>query len=165
MEPHGFSCPTLNVHIPVQRFSTRFLGPDTGCFSRDHGLVHCLWFNARVDLLCLQLGRTLVSLSCTVLRTPHIDSGEDNIRWRVWRPPHRAVSGLAFGNVTGVHVHDRAISECLLVIDFVKDKAVHFFFIIFVLGITTNTNSKATKLRNYLQYVKTYKKRETRDKI
>ncbi|CDY17327.1 BnaA10g09610D [Brassica napus] len=52
-----------------------------------------------------------------------------------WTPPHRAVSGLAvmaFVSVTGVwlflpqllrnNVHERATSECLLVIDFAKRK-------------------------------------------
>ena len=125
MEPHGFSCPTLTVHIPVQRFATRFLGPVTGCFIRDHGLFHCLCglMHELIYFASNLGGHLFPCLSCKVLRTPHIDSGEDNIRWR---PPHRPVSGLAFGNVTGVHVHVRAISECLSIIYFAKDKRFIF---------------------------------------
>lgn len=122
------------VHIPVQRFSTRFLGPNravlVGVMASFlvSGLMH--------ELIYFYATRLPPTWEVTCFFVLHGVATATEIavkRTLQWRPPHRALSGLAalaFVSVTGVwlffpqllrnNVHERAISECLLVIDFAK---------------------------------------------
>ncbi|KAJ0246150.1 Wax synthase domain-containing protein [Hirschfeldia incana] len=122
------------VHIPVQQFCTRFLGPDravlVGVMASFlvSGLMHELVYFYAIrlpptwEVTCFfVLNGVATTIEIAVKRTLR------------WRPLHRAVSGLgvlAFVSVTGVwfflpqllrnNVHERAISEWLLVIDLAK---------------------------------------------
>ncbi|KAJ4911269.1 putative long-chain-alcohol O-fatty-acyltransferase 1 [Raphanus sativus] len=122
------------VHIPVQRFATRFLGSNTAMFVGVmasflvSGLMHELVF-----FYAIRLPPTWEVTCFFVLHGVATTTEIAVKRTLRWRPPHRAVSGLgvlAFVSVTGVwlflpqllrnNVHERAIRECLLVIDLVK---------------------------------------------
>ncbi|KFK28707.1 hypothetical protein AALP_AA7G036400 [Arabis alpina] len=122
------------VHIPVQRFATRFLGSDKAVLAGVmasflvSGLMHeVVYFYAirlppTWEVTCFFVLHGVATATEIVVK-----------RTLQWRPPHRAVSGIAvltFVSVTGVwlflpqllrnNVHERAISECLLVIDIAK---------------------------------------------
>ncbi|KAF2564271.1 hypothetical protein F2Q70_00014943 [Brassica cretica] len=124
------------VHIPVQRFCTRFLflGPDAavlvGVMSSFlvSGLMHEL-----IYFYAIRLPPTWEVTCFFVLHGVATTTEIAVKRTLRWRPPHRAVSGLgvlAFVSVTGVwlflpqllrnNVHERAIGECMLVIDIAK---------------------------------------------
>ncbi|ESQ42913.1 hypothetical protein EUTSA_v10015320mg [Eutrema salsugineum] len=124
------------VHKPVQRFASRFLGPDAAVLVGVmasflvSGLMH--------ELIYFYVIRVPPTWEVTCFFVLHGVATATEIAVKKilrWRPPHRAVSGLAvlvFVSVTGVwlflpqllrnNVHERAISECLLVIDFAKRK-------------------------------------------
>ncbi|CAN8301832.1 unnamed protein product [Cochlearia groenlandica] len=128
------------VHIPVQRFSTLFFGPKNAMLLGVmasffvSGLMHELIYfyltglNPTWEVTCFFV---LHGVATTV---------EIAVKRKMrWKPPHRAVSGFAvltFVSVTGVwlflpqllrnDVHERAISECLFVIDLVKSNLLRF---------------------------------------
>ncbi|CAN7122229.1 unnamed protein product [Brassica rapa subsp. narinosa] len=122
------------VHIPVQRFCTRFLGPDAAVLVGVmasflvSGLMHEL-----IYFYAIRLPPTW-EVTCFFVLHGVATTVEIAVKRTVrWSPPHRAVSGLGvlvFVSVTGVwlflpqllrnNVHERAISECLLVIDIAK---------------------------------------------
>ncbi|KAF8044562.1 hypothetical protein N665_7898s0001 [Sinapis alba] len=122
------------VHIPVQRFATRFLGSNTAVLVGVmasflvSGLMHEL-----VYFYAIRLPPTW-EVTCFVVLHGVATVIEIAVKRTLrWRPSHRAVSGLgalAFVSVTGVwlflpqllrnNVHERTISECLLVIDIAK---------------------------------------------
>ncbi|CAH8358810.1 unnamed protein product [Eruca vesicaria subsp. sativa] len=124
------------VHIPVQRFATRFLGPNTAVLVGVmasflvSGLMHEL-----VYFYAIRLPPTW-EVTCFFVLHGVATTIEIAVKRKLrWRPPHRGVSGLAvlvFVGVTGAwlflpqllrnNVHEKGISECLLVIDLVKRK-------------------------------------------
>ncbi|CAA7021113.1 unnamed protein product [Microthlaspi erraticum] len=125
------------IHLPVQRFSTRLLGKNRAVLAGVmasffvSGLMHELIYYYVIrkaptwEVTCffvLHGAATVAEIA--VKRTPFVMR---------WKKPHRAFSGLAalaFVSVTGVwlflpqllrnNVHERAISECLLITSFVK---------------------------------------------
>uniref|UniRef100_A0A0D3EBB8 Wax synthase domain-containing protein n=1 Tax=Brassica oleracea var. oleracea TaxID=109376 RepID=A0A0D3EBB8_BRAOL len=124
------------VHIPVQRFFTRFFRANiavlVGVMASFlvSGLMHEL-----IYFYAIRLPPTWEVTCFFVLQGVATTSEIVVKRTLRWTPPHRAVSGLAvmaFVSVTGVwlflpqllrnNVHERATSECLLVIDFAKRK-------------------------------------------
>lgn len=127
------------VHIPVKRLFIRFFSPNTAVLVGVmasflvSGLMHEL-----IYLYAIRLPPTWEVTCFFVLHGVATTTEIVVKRTLRWRPPHRAVSGLAvmaFVSVTGVwlflpqllrnNVHERATSECLLVIEFAK----HKFFI------------------------------------
>lgn len=127
------------VHIPVKRLFARFFSPNTAVLVGVmasflvSGLMHEL-----IYFYAIRLPPTWEVTCFFVLHGVATTTEIVVKRTLRWRPPHRAVSGLmvmGFVSVTGVwlflpqllrnNVHERATSECLLVIEFAK----HKFFI------------------------------------
>ncbi|KAF8084721.1 hypothetical protein N665_0705s0009 [Sinapis alba] len=124
------------VHVPVQCLFTRFFSPNiavlVGVMASFlvSGLMH--------ELIYFYVIRLPPTWEVTCFFVLHgVATSTEIVVKRTLRckPPHRAVSGLAvmgFVSVTGVwlflpqllrnNVHERATSECLLVIDFAKRK-------------------------------------------
>ncbi|EFH42352.1 hypothetical protein ARALYDRAFT_495621 [Arabidopsis lyrata subsp. lyrata] len=124
------------VHIPVQRFFKRLLSPNGAMFA---GVMASFFVSGLMhELLYFYMIRKPPTWEVTCFFVLHgaataTEIGVKRTQW--WRPPHRAVSGLAaltFVSVTGVwlflpqvlrnNVHEKAISECLLVLHLVKRK-------------------------------------------
>ncbi|VVB17394.1 unnamed protein product [Arabis nemorensis] len=126
------------VHIPLQRFSARFLGPNQAFHAGVlatflvSGLMH--------ELIYFYMIRKSPTWEVTCFFMLHgvVTSAEIAAkRMRLCPPPHRAVSGLAvsafvvitaawlfYPQVLRNDVHKRVISECLFVIDIVKLQVV-----------------------------------------
>ncbi|KAL1209652.1 putative long-chain-alcohol O-fatty-acyltransferase 2 [Cardamine amara subsp. amara] len=124
------------VHIPVQRFSTRLLGPNRAFYAGIlatflvSGLMH--------ELIYFYIIRKSPTWEVTCFFVLHgvVTSAEIAVKSMRWLPPpHRSISGfaaMAFASVTAGllfypqilrnDVHKRVISECLVGIDIVKHK-------------------------------------------
>ncbi|XP_010443165.1 PREDICTED: probable long-chain-alcohol O-fatty-acyltransferase 1 [Camelina sativa] len=124
------------VHIPVQRFFKHLLHPDGATFA---GVMASFFVSGVMhELIFFYMIRQPPTWEVTCFFVLHGAATATEIavkRTHWWRPPHRAVSGLAaltFVSLTGVwlflpqilrnNVHERAIGECLSVIDFAKRK-------------------------------------------
>lgn len=124
------------VHIPVQRFFKHLLGRDGAMLA---GVMASFFVSGLMhELLYFYMIRQPPTWEVTCFFVLHgaATATEITVKRTQWlRQPHRAVSGLAvltFVSLTGVwlffpqvlrnNLHEKAISECLLVIDLAKRK-------------------------------------------